>query len=154
MNNHTSVPAMFQPLLSKWGASGWQFIHCCGFSYSETPTGEERRQMYAFLLAVGDVLPCVRCRRHYNAYFGGLTPRGPASHIFDDREALSRALVEMHNDVNHRLGRRTMDYETVRRIYEVDCTDGWSTAVGCGIGALVVAAIIVAYARMPRRALK
>lgn len=136
------------PLLAKWGSSGWTFLHSVSFSYSERPTSQERRDMFVFLQSVGNVLPCKRCRAHYNSYVATHL-RGSFSPALADRESLSRFVVDLHNDVNLRLQRPTVDYESVRHQYEVDADDGWLLPA-IGIGVLSLAGVMV-YRRAHRR---
>ena len=136
------------PLLSQWGSSGWIFLHCVSFSYSTKPSIEERRNMLNFLLSVGHVLPCRRCRSHYNHRVQHLVI---SSAVLDNRETLSRFLVDLHNDVNTRLGRRTMDYETVRQMYSAESDSSWTNIAVCSVAALVVLVIMLCVLRRRRR---
>ena len=127
------------PLVERWGASGWTLLHCVGFSYPEAPTYAERRDMLAFLTSVGYVLPCKKCRAHYTAYVNTHL-RSPDSPALQNRDTLSRFLCDLHNDVNRRLGRPTMPYEDVRRIYTED--DDWSMVALCVAVVLAVAVVM------------
>lgn len=135
------------PLVGEWGAPGWRFLHCVSFSYGDDPTAEERRRMFAFVVAVGDVLPCKRCRGHYRAYVGAHLTRGAFSPALADRDALSRFLVDLHNDVNRRLGRPTVGYEEVRRAYLHDGAGGgvgeWLLPAAAALAAGVVVALVL-----------
>lgn len=95
--------------------------------------------MFTFLRSVGHVLPCKRCRAHYNAYMSArLTD--PSSPWLTSRETLSRFLVDLHNDVNARLQRPVVDYESVQYEYEVECNTGRTNALlWAGVAVLVVA---------------
>lgn len=96
--------------------------------------------MLVFLRTVGEVLPCKRCRRHYKSFVDKRLRSGTQSPQLADRQSLSRFVVDLHNDVNVRLGRRTMDFETVRHMYEVDA--GWQCG-GVGLIGAVVAMVAV-----------
>ena len=74
--------------------------------------------MFAFLHAFAKVLPCKRCSTEFRALMTehlGAHPTNSA-HL-DSRDALSRFVVDMHNRVNERLGRRPVSYEQARRWY-------------------------------------
>lgn len=135
------------PRLNQWGAAGWRFLHSVSFSYPAKPSFEERRHMFTFLRSVGHVLPCKRCRAHYNAYVEARLIV-PSSAPLASREALSRFLVDLHNDVNARLQRPSVHYDTVRYEYEVDCGDGWTRLL---LLWLVVGALVAACAWYAKR---
>lgn len=125
-------------MVSKWGTPGWTFLHCVSFTYSKTPTPQERRDMFAFLRSVGNVLPCKKCRSHYNSYVHTRL-QSTTSPALQSRESLSRFVVDLHNDVNRRLQRPVIDYETVRRMYEDDTEVDW---VGPALAAAVVLCVV------------
>ena len=135
------------PGLAEWGVPGWRFLHCVSFAYPEAAAPQERQDMFVFLRSVGNVLPCKRCRSHYNAYVGAhLT--SSASPILVGRESLARFLVELHNDVNRRLGKSEATYEAVRHEYEVgnDSIPVWIVSVLVMV--LVVLAVVFARKRI------
>ena len=126
------------PLVSLWGTHGWKFIHAITFAYDTAPTREERRQMFTFLVSVGSVLPCKRCRRHYNAYIHSHLP-SPDAPALRGRHELSSFVVDLHNDVNIRLGRPVVPYAEVRRMYEEESAEfQWVGAALCTTVATVV----------------
>lgn len=127
------------PRIREWGSAGWRFLHSVTFAYPLAPTADERARMLAFLRALGDVLPCAACRAHYAAYVAAHTRRGAASAVLASREALATFVVELHNDVNARLGRNRRDYEAVRYEYEVDCGGDPSPWLAALAVAIVVA---------------
>jgi len=136
--------------LAQWGPAGWTFLHSIGFSYPEaTPTVEEKESMYKFLVHTGAVLPCRRCRRHYAAFVRARLS-DPYCAVLADRESLSRFLVDLHNDVNRRLGRPEMSFERVRALYEGG--DGGGDSWTVIVAAVVVVAVIMAAVVAARKA--
>ena len=105
--------------------------------------------MLAFLRSVGEVLPCRTCRAHYRRYVATHLAAGVAAPALLDRESLGRFVVDLHNDVNRRLHRPTMDYEAVHRMYESDADEHWITTVMCM--ALAAAGGVMAYHWVSRR---
>ena len=133
------------PPIDKWGRSGWQFIHSCAWAYPDHPADADRRDMAAFLRAVGKVLPCRTCRRHYEAY---LAAHMRASALAS-RESLTRFLVAMHNDVNLRLGKPLMRYEDACGVYgQGEDAVARSRALAA---ILILSAIAIAVCVMARR---
>ena len=130
--------------LAQWGPAGWIFLHSIGFSYPEaTPTMEEKESMYKFLVHTGEVLPCRRCRRHYAA-FVRTHLSDPYCAVLADRESLSRFLVDLHNDVNRRLGRPEMSFERVRALYEGSDAGGDSWTLLVIVATVVIAVVMTA----------
>lgn len=96
-----------------WGPQGWRFMHTVSFYYPENPTREEQYSYCAFFRTIGQVLPCVLCRKHYKAYV--------ATHPPEDKMAnwqqLSRWLVDLHNAVNARHGKPQFSYDRALALY-------------------------------------
>lgn len=100
--------------IDQWGPALWRFLHASSFAYPELPDEPRQRQMLAFLRGVGDVLPCKTCRDHYREYVDGkLTPADVSS-----RAALVSWLVELHNSVNRRVGKREWTVAEASALYE------------------------------------
>lgn len=61
--------------------------------------------MHDFLQSLGRVLPCKKCRPNYEKYI--------SDHPFDlrSRDHLVRWMIDLHNDVNKRLGKPILSYE-------------------------------------------
>jgi FAD-linked sulfhydryl oxidase len=104
------------PNIDEWGRAGWVFMHSCAHAYPEDPNGADRRGMADFLRSIGAVLPCRACRRHYDAYMS----RHFSASVLSNRTTLTQFLVEMHNDVNRRLGKASLRYDAACAVYEGD----------------------------------
>ena len=50
-----------------WGAHGWAYLWAIGLGFPESPTADESARARRFLEAMGDLLPCLKCRTHYAA---------------------------------------------------------------------------------------
>ena len=101
-----------------WGPHVWYVLHDLSFRFDGS-TERERRDMLTFLRAIGRVLPCATCRRHYQN-----TPL--TSKDVRDRDSLVRWVASLHNDVNRRLGRETWTMQRLR--------DQWSSRIGTSSG--------------------
>lgn len=98
-----------------WGPPAWKFMHSVTFAYPKSnPTNDDKENMVNFISACGKVLPCIKCREHFRK----LLLDHPPHRYLGSREAISRWLVDRHNDVNIRLNKPTLDYDFVRRQYE------------------------------------
>lgn len=104
-----------------WGPKAWGVLHAIGFSYPTTPTFVEKESAYRLLLSLGHLLPCKKCRRHYLDQFNG--PSGISSsdsrHL-ESGDSLSHWLVDLHNEVNIRLGKPVVPYAEVSTLYSGD----------------------------------
>jgi hypothetical protein len=96
-----------------WGPEAWNFMHAVTFSYPKSnPTTEEQNNTRNFFKYVGNVLPCLTCRYH----FALMLEQHPPD--LQNRETLSKWLVDRHNDVNKRLNKPTLPYDFVIKKYE------------------------------------
>ena len=51
-----------------WGPSGWFFIDSICLSYPNNPTELEKKQYRKFFYSFPIILPCSKCRIHFNEY--------------------------------------------------------------------------------------
>ena len=49
-----------------WGPSAWKFIHTIALSYPDNPTPFDKENYKNFFLSLKKILPCDKCRYHYN----------------------------------------------------------------------------------------
>ena len=106
--------------ISKWGPSAWNYLHTFTFSYALNPTDENKHQAYEFLKYFGLSIPCHTCRVHYNEYFNKFLVSEESEHLAS-REAFSKYMVDFHNNVNIRIGKKTYSYESVVKMYTKPC---------------------------------
>lgn len=107
-----------------WGPSGWKFLHACTFAWPERPTPQQCKQMYNFLHATSHVLPCGKCRVHFQQQLhrpdhdadAGITSPDCAT-LRGGRSTLSKWLCEVHNSVNRSLHKRCINYDVLARYY-------------------------------------
>ena len=99
---------------SIWGPSAWVFLHSVSFTYPENPSRTDKSRFKDFFEQLCYVLPCKDCCIHYQKE---LTDTGLEKAI-ESRDSLSRWLVTVHNNVNRRLGKHIIPYETVKKQYE------------------------------------
>lgn len=97
--------------LDQWGPNFWQTLHTLTFTYPNRPTARDRRIYYHTLRYIGLTLPCPVCRRDYLAYLKKYPPN------LESRFTLSRYMVDLHNEVNRKLNKSVVDYDTVLDMY-------------------------------------
>jgi hypothetical protein len=99
-----------------WGPAAWKFLHTVTFAYPHNPSLEQQRAADAMFSSLGALLPCDRCKDHYQNEF--------ALHPPDTRNGatLSAWLVDLHNRVNARLGKPQFSYAQAAKTYASQCT--------------------------------
>ena len=103
-----------------WGRNAWRFLHSCSFAYPDNPTSTDKEAARLVFSNLGNILPCPICRGHYNEHLK-TKPVDVSS-----KEALSKWLVKIHNEVNKSRNLPEIEFESVKRHYvdnthELDC---------------------------------
>lgn len=93
-----------------WGPVLWKSLHKITFTYPENPSIAHRKTMHEYMLRFAQVLPCKTCSVHFLQLVNDTIPNYEA-HALDGPRELSRWGVDVHNDVNARLGKPIYTYE-------------------------------------------
>jgi len=99
-----------------WGPAAWKFLHTVTFMYPDNPNLEEQTAAENLFQSLRKLLPCERCRTHYEEEIS-LSPPNVSSKV-----NLSKWLVDMHNRVNVRLGKTVYSYEQASSEYSSQCS--------------------------------
>jgi len=99
-----------------WGPSAWKFLHVMTFMYPDNPSLEEQTSAENLFQSLRKLLPCERCRTHYEEEII-LSPPNVLS-----KSTLSKWLVNLHNRVNVRLGKTVYSYEQAASEYSAQCS--------------------------------
>ena len=106
--------------IDSWGPAGWTYLHTVTFTYPMQPTIEDRTTFVDFLFAFAAVIPCYRCRTDFKGmvqtHFGTKQEAIESKHL-ENRNVLSKIIVEFHNIVNEKIGKKRMSYENVVKLY-------------------------------------
>ena len=86
---------------SVWGPFFWHAIHITALSYPADPSYGQKRAAKEFFESLGHLIPCPKCREHYQQYLQKM----PISPHLDRRDDLFRWTVNVHNEVNALLGK-------------------------------------------------
>ena len=100
-----------------WGPGAWKFLHIISLAYPENPSVSEQKSAREFFNSLTDLLPCNSCAKHYTEYID-TNPVDVSS-----RDTLANWVVDLHNDVDKRLGKPTKTYEDVLKQYRAECDD-------------------------------
>ena len=96
-----------------WGPFFWHTIHIAALGYSQEPNYSEKKAMKEFLESLKTIIPCPICRNHYISHLAK-TPLGPS---LDSRKDLFRWTIDLHNEVNKMLGKRSYTETEVLQYY-------------------------------------
>ena len=94
-----------------WGPPAWIFLHSITFQYPEYPTDIEKQKYYTFFHSLKNVLPCPNCREHYQINFDKLQID------LESRKGLIEWLIDLHNEVNMKNGKKVLTYNEVYQKY-------------------------------------
>ena len=97
-----------------WGPPLWYEMHTKTFKYPENPTNRDKLYITQYFNEFKNTLPCDKCKVHYRSY---LLMR-PLQYYVNNKESLVRWLIDLHNQVNSRTGKRILSYEEVKAIYK------------------------------------
>lgn len=135
--------------LAAWGSSAWTFMHVASWTYPDFPSEEDRKNMFRFMHGLARVIPCGRCRQDWAHYLDVHLPSEECAHL-DSRTTFTHFLVEGHNYVNRKLGKRAYTYAEARFLYDANYTDVDSSTfyVQTFVAVLLVSIILfAAYSR-------
>tara|TARA_R110002050_G_scaffold49494_1_gene114999 strand:+ start:38 stop:472 length:435 start_codon:yes stop_codon:yes gene_type:complete len=96
-----------------WGPKLWFIMHTFALSYSINPTDGEKAAMAEFFNNLKYTIPCNKCRIHYTAHLS----KNPIENHLDNRDALFKFTVDIHNEVNKTIGKRIFSYEEALDLY-------------------------------------
>jgi len=109
-----------------WGPAQWESLYNITFNYPYEPTQKDKDTYYDYFMAVGNVLPCCTCRKHYNFYIHN----GETSLTYDkfiSRDTLTLWLYNLHKTISKKLG---FDYDIT---YEMVCNKHNSYIAKCNL---------------------
>lgn len=103
-------------LTTVWGPSTWHMLHTISFNYPVHPTCQQKREYRDFILSLGAVLPCGKCRKNLRKNFAKLPLRW---RDMENRTTFSKYIYELHEVVNTMLKKKSgLTYNDVRERYE------------------------------------
>ena len=88
-----------------WGPSTWRTIHAFTAGFPENPTKDDIKAIVNFFDSLKYLIPCKKCRVHYQKNFDEMPPLPVHSRI-----SLMKWGFELHNIVNKQLGKKEYPY--------------------------------------------
>ena len=102
----------------------------CKLQDPDSPTTRVRENAYDFLHGIAGMLPCDKCKREWSSYLQAHVP-SPSSPPLRSRDKF-RFLVEGHNFVNAKLGKRELAHQDAKNPTQPTISTG-ATAQPCGM---------------------
>ena len=113
-------PPVNVPDNMEWGPVFWSLLHGLAEKAGSAPMpglqGDEIRAWKVILTTLGKTLPCEHCREHFSTYVLS-NPVNIPDNYSDIRGWIRRWLLDLHNDVNKRLGKASYLYEDLTTNY-------------------------------------
>jgi len=113
INDYRSNDGM---LTTVWGPGMWHYLHTMSFNYPVSPSKEDKKHYFDFIISLQYVLPCGKCRKNLKKNFKKL-PLTMSN--MESRETFSRYVYDLHEVINTMLKKNSgLSYEDVRERYE------------------------------------
>jgi len=95
-----------------FGPHAWFILHSMTLAYPLEPTGKDKENQRRFLESFGQIMFCDICKVHYNRNLQENPPK------LDTKKEFFEWMVDLHNEVNGRTGKRSWTYDEVLKLYE------------------------------------
>lgn len=104
------LPEIFNTGLNSniWGSGAWVFLHSITLTYPNNPTERDKQTYKSFFETLGYLLPCNQCANHYNDY---IKSNPIDQSVLENKESITRWLYNLHNNVNHILNKKKIDFD-------------------------------------------
>lgn len=98
-----------------WGPHAWIFLHYITLGYPDCPDKQSKEAYKNFFINIKDILPCDTCKKHYSE---NIEKYPLTDKIMDSKERLFKWLVDLHNEVNKKNGKKEMTYKDALERFE------------------------------------
>ena len=98
-----------------WGSSFWITAHTVAAGYPKTPTSEEQNKFKEYFDTFEYILPCQECRENWKLV---LEQRPLTEAALANRITLSRWVLDVHNLVNEKLGKKPYNWKYVTHRFQ------------------------------------
>ena len=107
---------MNQSHIKVWGPCAWNTLHVTSFNYPQTPTDDQKIDMYNYLTSFSKIIPCMICRNDFTKMLNDYLQNDQSMHL-NSGHNLSTFIVFLHNKVNEKLNKPTKTYDEIKRMY-------------------------------------
>lgn len=84
-----------------FGPPLWKILHSAAATFPEVPTEGEKVEMRCLIVGLPAIIPCPKCQCNLRSWI--ISQK--INEALKNRFSLFRFFVDMHNDVNQRLGK-------------------------------------------------
>ena len=138
-----------------WGPKLWFIIHTIALNFPENPSYDEKRIHEDFFNSLVFLIPCEKCRIHYRQHINN----NPVVNHLKDSDTLFRYTIDLHNQVNKKLNKRTYNYDEVVKYYRIEYGDeiehnkyfNKQNFIGLIIVILIISLGYLLYKKYPKR---
>lgn len=93
---------------NKWGPRLWQALHMISIGYPNKPDEEQKKNYKLFFKNFHQVIPCTICSNNYKKHLEELPI---TDDIMENRQSLSKWVIDIHNIVNKELDKNTIEHD-------------------------------------------
>ena len=97
-----------------WGPGAWTFLHTITMYYPDNPNEDQKFHHKQLFENLKYTLPCEKCANHYSENL----KKYPLDRALESNTKLTKWLIDIHNEVNKKNGKRIYSYEEVDKIYK------------------------------------
>ena len=123
-----------------WGPGAWTFLHSITLNYPDNPNENQKFYHKQLFENLRYTLPCEKCAKHY----GENLKKYPLDPALESKTKLKNWLIDIHNEVNKKNGKRVYSYEEVYKIYS-DMYDIKKQKNNVNIILIIVISLIIIY---------
>lgn len=91
-----------------WGPPAWTLLHAITLDYPNNPTNEDKQNMLNFIISLGKVLPCAKCRLNFRDH---LLKYPLDNEALSSKNNLVNWMIDIHNCVNESKNQNKLTYE-------------------------------------------
>lgn len=96
-----------------WGPPFWFVLHSVSINYPDNPNYLDKQQHFLFFQSLKQVLPCHKCRIHYDKYLN----ENPIIPYLDNKKNLMLWVLKCHNNVNKINNKKLFTLEEKKQLY-------------------------------------
>ena len=97
-----------------WGPGAWTFLHTITMLYPDNPNIDQKNHHRQLFENLKYTIPCEKCANHYVENL----KKYPLDPALESKTLLTKWLIDIHNEVNKKNGKRVYSYEEVDEIYK------------------------------------
>jgi predicted membrane protein len=142
------TPPIATPI-TVWGPAVWNTLHVLSFHYRP----DKKNAMHSFVNSLPSLLPCPSCGTHMKYELAAIRLDDKTSPPYESTDKMIDAILELHNNVNRRLGKRAWSRQQLLDNFEKkpQATQLQNDFVTSTLGGVVVLLLILVCILLVRR---